>query len=290
MLYYLEEDYLPLYLIIGNGCMCYVIDNQVQLIQIGGWLGQYPFNAYYQLNKLFCSEKTANFLPKKLQYYLSCNFQLPAIELHKYLSGYIGDDSVNSIISLETEITDHPFRPVTLKNIQYQEGYNTVTKFGSHNLSFKEAFFLFANILTNSHTSLFGHSETTEELTFDNHPNWFHGYWFKQYGEDYIRLVNFNHFYYQYLKNELLSGKITPYEIAFYSGTTTLASFFELEPVEDFTKQAIKDLSDSCDLSRNRKIIYYCFLLEVSNNYLLKEKYNLNQIPLLDEFKSFIFG
>ena len=290
MLYKLEEDYLPLYSSIGDGCVCYVIDNQVQLIRIGGWFGQYPFNAYYQLNKLFCSEKAKNFLPKKLQTYLSCSFQLPTIELHKYLSGYIGDDRVSSIISLDTEISDHPTQPVTLKNIQYYEGITTATKFGSHDLSFKEAFLLFANILSNHQATLFGFSDSMEELTIDNHPNFFHSYWPRQYGDDYISLVNFIHFYCHYLKNELLSGNLTPFEIAFYSGIPTLASFTELKPVEDFTKQALNDLTDSNNLSRNRKIIYYCFLLELSQNYHLKEKYNLNRIQLLREFETYIFG
>jgi len=290
MLYKLEEDYLPLFLIVSNGCLCYVIDNQVQLLEIGGWFGQYPLNAYYQLNKLFCSEKVKDFLPRKLQSYLSCTFELPDIGLHKYLSGYIGDDAIKSIISLDTEISDHPTRPVILRNIQYQEGYNTTPKFGSHNLSLKEAFFFFANILTNIQTFHFGPANTSEELTFDSNPNMFHGFGLRNYGEDYIRLINFSHFYYLYLKNELLSGALTPYEIAFYGGTTTLASFVELKPVEDFTKKAINDLAATNDLSRNRKIIYYCFLLELSCELSIKEKYNLDRITLFREFESFIFG
>jgi len=76
------------------------------------------------------------------------------------------------------------------------------------------------------------------------------------------------------------------FEIAFYSGIHILASFVDLKPVEDFTNEAINDLATSNDLSRNRKIIYYCFLFELSRNHHLKEKYKLELIQLLIEFKN----
>ncbi len=287
MLFKMEKDHLPLFLISDDGCECYIIDNEVLLAQIGGGFNLYPFNAYYQLSKILCSEQAKGFLPDNLQSYLSSSYELPTIKLHKYLAGYC-DDYIHHIVSLDSEIIDHPTQPVVLRNIHYQN-HGFIRKFDSINLSFKEAFLLFGNILSNGRATHPGHIDSNCELTSDSHPNKFHKSWLKDYGRDYHLIVNFSHFYYHYLKSELLSGTLTPYEIAFYGGTTSLASLSNIQPVKEFTERVINSYPNFNNLSRNQKIIYYCFLLELVEKYDTTEKYNIKGYQLLDEFEVFAF-
>jgi hypothetical protein len=282
----LKEDNLPLFLIVDDGSQCYVIDNQVIGVQIGGWYGQYPFNPYYQINRIFNAPVTQKFLPKTLQKYLSESYTLPYQPLFRHLSGYC-DDYVHHIVNLDLEISDDKTQPISLKIIHYQN-HERNRFFGPINLTLKEAFLLFSNILANSRCTNYGFYDTTSELSIETHPNAFHDVHFNYFKADYIRLVNYSHFYMHYLKNELLTGSLTPYEVAFYGGTTLLTHLASIKPVEDFVFQAIKDITKPTDISRNQSIIYYCFLLEISRSLYLDSKFNLSGIQLLEDFLAFL--
>lgn len=263
--------------------MCYVICNEIVQREIGGWFGQYPYNAYFQLTRIFCSEKTRELLPKELQPNLKCSFALPSSELKRQLAGYC-DDWIQHIVSLEVEVTDHPTRPVVLKDIYYQN-HDMYSKFGPFNLSLREAFLLFANIMTNIFVNLDGLNDTSLEQFLGKHQKSMDNIR-TYFGEDYIYMMKFSHCYYQYLKNELLSGRITPYEIAFYSGTSLLASMHDLKPVQEFIQKAYNDLTQAESISRTQKIIYYCLLLGLCDYTSIKDQYHLEKMELITKFES----
>ncbi len=216
--------------------------------------GHYSFNAFYQLHRLFDSPITRKEIPKQLLKFFTSSTELPSNFKNSFLIGDV-DDYYHHVINLQIKIAKEFYAPVILYNIYYQN-HDLRQDIELINLTSREAFLIFANILANDR-SYYYFSDTPFEDTDVN--SVFHKYHFLSYGDDYSRLVHFGHNYLLYLKNALLSSSLSPYEIAFHRGIRLLCFLSHLKPVQDFAYLILEEINNHNVLTLNQKIIYHCF-------------------------------
>ena len=245
-----------------DGNRCYIINNQILGYYIGGWAGHYPFNAYYQLSRLFDNLITRKSFPKQLHKFFTSTSDLPSAFQHSPLIGDI-NDYFHHVVRLETKIDEQLFAPVILYNIYYKN-HQLRQEYDPINLTSQEAFLIFSNILANDRCYFYDQRIPIEDIDVKST---YHSHHYASYGESYDRLARYSHNYMLYLKDALLSKTLTPYEIAFHSGNRILCNLSYLQPIESFTRQILTELEKPENLSMNRKIIYYCFLNELSCQY-----------------------
>ncbi|NHK32577.1 MAG: hypothetical protein FK730_14585 [Asgard group archaeon] len=260
----IQEDNLPLFLIVDNENYCYVIDNYVVGNVAGGSANHYPFNAFYNLQRLFDSIKLRKVIPHRLHQYFTNVSNLPKGYAASQLVGHIHDHCVRCVF-LDMDINESNSQPVELTNIVYKDRFREFP-FKPINLTSYEAFLIFANILANDrlffYEGLFEQNiiSSFEYLTDELKPKIIHKYHYETFGDAYIKLVDFNHEYLFYIKEELLSKRITPYELAFYGAIRTLCFLTHLKPVQDFTYQLLEEIKSPLKLPINYQIVSYCYL------------------------------
>ncbi|NPD90368.1 MAG: hypothetical protein HGN29_16770 [Asgard group archaeon] len=283
MLLKIKEDNLPLFIVMDNQNQCYIINNQIVGYRMGGWAGHYPFNAFYQLHRLFDKPITRKVFPKQLLRFFTESSDLPPDFHNSFLIGDL-NDYFHHVVSLETEINEQLFAPVILYNIYYKNHQKRL-EFEPINLTAKEAFLIFSNILTNDRLYFYDSKISFEDT---NITSTFHPYHYKSYGEHYHRLAHFGHNYLLYLRDELLSKSLTPYEVAFHGGIRLLCFLNHLKPVRDFACKIIAEIEEPDNLSRNRKIVYYCFLNALSFYSSLGSELELDEFTLNEKLEQLI--
>jgi len=279
----IKEDNLPLFLIMDNQNQCYKINNQIVGYRMGGWAGHYPFNAFYQLNRLFDKQITRKVFPQQLHDYFTSTSDLPPDFKNGFLIGDL-NDSFHHIVRLEIEINEQLYAPVILYNIYYRN-HNHRREFDPINLTSKEAFLIFSNILTNDRCYFYD-----SKIPFEDNDlkSTFHPHHYKSYGEHYNRLAHFGHNYLLYLRDELLSKSLTPYEVAFHGGIRLLCFLSHLKPVKNFACKIIGEIEEPDNLARNRKIVYYCFLNALSFYSSLGSELELDELTLNEKLEQLI--
>lgn len=289
-----KEDYLPLFLVMDNENHCYVVDDQILINRIGGWAGHYPFRAFDLLTQLYHNSNSKKAIPEKFHRYFKPSYTLTDRELVRYLIGDV-DVAPGHIVDLELDLSSS--EKITLTNVYYQNHFK-VTRLPSFSISHREAFLIFANILSNERCYSYRQDIAQVHSSFDDieikeDSSFVHTGHLKLIGSDYMRIVTFGLDYLFYLKEQLLNGSITPYEIAFYGGIRTLCHLSHIPIVKEYATQLLPQIQDLLINSRNEKIVTFCFLnalkfysplgkeLHLRDSFLLKrlEKEVYNDYP-----------
>jgi hypothetical protein len=287
---FVDKDYIPLYLQMDEMTLCYIINNEVIGCTSGGMREHYPYNPYYILHKLFDSQITRKAIPERFHQFFTKLSYLPE-DFKKYQIIGSTSDVHHYTIILDLKTSKSSSTPVEIFDIQFHWHSIKTTPRDSIYLTAQEAFLLFSNILANdqcmNYISAIDSNKLSnfEELDVKKHLDLYQSYPLKKYGKAFTNLRYFALDYMHYLKEMLLEEKITPYEISFYSGTKALAFFAHLDPVKEYVQHVLDNIEDPSNLSRNQKILYYCFInslpyysnqfVEIYNKQSYKKLYNL---------------
>ncbi|NHK31383.1 MAG: hypothetical protein FK730_08535 [Asgard group archaeon] len=242
---------------------------------------QYPIRAFYFLNQLYDSSITKSIIPSQLRKYFLPLSTLPVFFQKVQLIGEWCEAYYMSLLANLSIIDDIMF-PVTVTNLRYYH-YNFNRDFPDVKLTAKEAFLIFSNLIVNErcryynytlHNSSYDSFEEIDDVT--TMPLLIHEYYLKEFGDAYFQVIQYAHDYLYYLKDLLYSKLFSPYELAFYGAIPALTLFSHLLPVQKFFAQIVEEIKNPYILSRNRQIIYYCFLKSLKNNSKLGNIFDYN--------------
>ncbi|MHA1309155.1 MAG: hypothetical protein ACTSQN_17945, partial [Candidatus Heimdallarchaeota archaeon] len=128
------------------------------------------------------------------------------------------------------------------------------------------------------------------DIEINEKSSFLHSYHLKLFGSDYLRIVTFGLDYLYYLKDSLLNGSLTPYDIAFYSGIRTLCYLSHLPIVKEYTTQLLPKILDLQIYSRNERIVTFCYLNALKFYSPLGKKLHLRDSYVLGRLEEEVYN
>ncbi len=241
--------------------LLYIVDNELIKFRYTGDVPISSSRAYDILASCFTID---NLLDSDISLNSKFHLQEDLGNKNECLVGYNNGWNYECI-TLDLKKIDHKHYPVSLNNICYK--HNPIWK--QVKLSTTEAFHIFSMLTANAFYTRFEFlkrkyftSHLSREILQKEHIYYQNnlvvfGYNVpKKFTDSFHYAVD----YLDYLIDQLLNKKITPFEIALLGGRNTLLYLRECPPVEAFIALAMKQLQDPKKLSFNRKIVYYLLL------------------------------
>lgn len=272
MLLEFNKNYIPLFLEMNDYIISYIIDNTFLGSNRHCCFAHYPYRAFSLLYELYNNDISREVFPESLQQVLDVDFNLP-----KWFNNYllIGDDDhiYRFGIKIDMNITENSDYPVQLSNIRYYHGYSPFTLNRTINLTSIQAFYLFANLLTNNRCFSFQKICSANDLLSLSLENFISKIvltdrWrSERFGKVYTILNHFSFEYLKFLTIELNKNHLSPASLLHFSGATTLAYLRYFTPVDKFLTDIISILRNSAaSIHYCQRVLYYT-LLYSSLNY-----------------------
>lgn len=268
----LEEGDIPLFLEANGEVFSYIIDNTFLGAERTSLLISQPYRAFSLLVELYNHDSTREVFPEKIAALLETDFTLPNSFSQDLLVGQVDQGKYHYGISLDMSISKDQLKPVSLSHIRYYHGFKPFTFDCTLTLTPQQAFYLFANILTNSILFHFEYVYYPQELLalsltkFTENYIQRNKYDHDRFGEAFTIYNQLAFEYLQHLKTILLNKTLTPATLFPLSGATTLGFLRHLPPVENYLYDVISVLKNPITKpSLNQEVLYYTLLYNVAN-------------------------
>lgn len=268
--------YLPLFINNYEGCALIVIDNKI----VGcnpRYLGtdQYPDRPFQILCQLYQSPVTRDAIPERFHKYFESICQGFDKKVFGLLVGLVSEGAQR--FDLKVEIREDNPLPVRLHGMRF----NSINLGLELELTAKDAFTIFANLLANSRAvgieELFGTTipsfsdlkaiHEKQEQKYDEFlstvPQEHKETMKKQHDDRMTKLHvqdSFTMEYLMYLLEVFTEGKSSPYDILCKSGIRLLSIMYKIEPISSFIHEIIDKLKNYEALSRNERFMFYTLL------------------------------
>jgi len=247
---------------------------------------------YNTLLDLYKHSLLKNQFPQIFRDYFNGKEPISLINRNCFL-GIYDTQSLTFYVDLDIEIRKNTNKPIILQNISLREmSLNEQVK-----LSFNEAFILLGNLFTDLNGSLFrniaeknGFECLNLFFKYDKISNWSKYYryylkqglrkipvqmWRKQSKEHlenehpWIYIHHFQLLFLQYIKNQLETGKLSPFEVLRLSGMETLLTLApDCQMIIDYINDVLAKFSNYDNLSEIEKLLYFIFLTILGSEFL----------------------
>ena len=253
---------IPIFLHIEDTVSTFIINNELIGCMYSGGRQRWPNKAFTILRQLYESPITRNQLPKRF-----CDYFLNTEDIHseKPYHCLIGEDftpiGIDYLcLTINVKVRENKDLPVLVSN--FELGGDPLNH--RIELSSKEAFFIFSNILSNTRCISYDIilDKTGKEI-FDGSIIEKYIVSQHQHSSSLIAVDCFDRFvlsYIDFLQEQLLSDLICPNEILRLSGARLLVLLSGLEPVSRFMKKTLKKIEHYNSLSINETAMYFTLL------------------------------
>lgn len=268
-------ELIPLFLHVEDSVSTFIINNEIIVCIYSGGRQRWPNRAFTILRQLYESPITRKQLPKRFcDYFLNTDEINSEKPYHCLIGEDFGPIGIDYLcLTVNVKVRENKDLPVLISN--FELGGDPLTH--QINLSAKEAFFIFSNILSNTRCisyevildkagkKIFDGSIFEKSLASQYQLN--SSYYIDRFVLNYI----------DYLQKQLLSDMIDPSEVLRLSGTRLLVLLSGLEPVSRFVKETLTNIENYNNISINETAMYFTFLRSL---HALKRK----EFPSVEKF------
>ncbi len=272
MLLEINNDYIPLVLEQTGKIITYIIDNHVIGSKRYEGVFTYPYRAYSLLLELATHEQIWRAIPNELLSILDAKIKTPPYFSKDYLIGEMDNQFGSYCLTLDMVLDESTSQTIQLRNIQYLQGTEKITLPYEPKMNPIQAFFTFANILTNNRCNLYQHllkefhRADFEQLHVQEDIVDFERGRLQRFGKIYSDLNEFSYYYLKFLKKNLEKQVISPEALLYTSGSRTLAFLSYLPIVASFLKEVNNELK-SANLTYHQRILYHTFRSSLSREF-----------------------
>jgi len=253
-------DSIPLYLMLDEPLAFYMLNDTLIGYKIYGSNEHQPYQSFILLRELITAQPNSSFVPDSLRKYftslLSTNFTYP--DIWHYIIGTKIYQGNNFTLNFSLNLSALPHL-VYFKDFSYMcNPFDLTLQFSP-----SEAFFLLANICANSKASEHWSFYYQQHLSFPSRTA-------RQQlrnicindliGPSKVFVNLFVYDYMVYLRQQLLSGTLSPYDLLRNNGSLILAFFGDLPSVTAFLRSIMIELQENPLLTFNQQLLYFTAL------------------------------
>ncbi|MHA1556458.1 MAG: hypothetical protein ACTSPM_05915 [Candidatus Heimdallarchaeota archaeon] len=258
---------LPLFLIQNSPLLIYVIDDHLFTCFERSSFGSYGnARSFNSLLSLFSQSKLDKKIPTNITQHFKSKSAFTVEPLFDFMIGgkdyyddYFLDFSLsisskeNSVLLNQFNFNNHP--------LPYQV-----------DLSTEDAFYILANHLVNTKRSFHIFNQASQQIQLSSHSKEVlsssSAHQLSKYKQ---AIISFISDYLNYIHNQLISRKISPFELLRLNGIGSLELFVSLPIVQSFLVEIFTQLLDSSPISTNQKIMYYSLITMIGHYWFFDD-------------------